>query len=316
MKNLCPVKAKCLIFVLFSFLVSALAVSAQNMFRKVSDFDGDGKADFAVTRNTGGFKNWWILQSTGGVKVVQFGLPTDQNIGGDYDGDGKADIAVFRDTSSFPPQYTFYFLESATNTFNYKVFTAFANFGSRIAHQDYNGDGKTDAAINLGEFGLITNLNVLYSGAGNAGFSTQIPAGEVPFRIGDTDGDGRAEKAHYKLSNNLVTITNLATNATQSLAFGQSGDQYQMADFDGDGKGDLTVWRQTSGVWWWIRSSDNTIRAAQWGANGDTPVPADYDGDGKTDLAIWRSGVYWILGSQNGVNVVSWGTSTDTAVQF
>ena len=32
------------------FVVFVSIASAQNMFRKVNDFDGDGKADFAITR--------------------------------------------------------------------------------------------------------------------------------------------------------------------------------------------------------------------------------------------------------------------------
>ena len=49
--------------VFFCGLVSIFFTSAacgQNMFRKVNYFDGDGKADFAVTRNIDGFKFWYI----------------------------------------------------------------------------------------------------------------------------------------------------------------------------------------------------------------------------------------------------------------
>ena len=45
-------------------------LSAQNMFRKASDFDGDGKADFAVTRNVGALKYWWIWQTTAGQLAI------------------------------------------------------------------------------------------------------------------------------------------------------------------------------------------------------------------------------------------------------
>src|SRR5215203_610426 len=111
--------------------VFAAGVSAQNMFRKVSDFDGDGKADFAITRNVGGLKYWWIWQTTDGQRVIHWGVDFDQRAASDYDGDGKTDIAVFREPTSFPPVYTFYILESRTNTLSYKSFTTIANFGSR-----------------------------------------------------------------------------------------------------------------------------------------------------------------------------------------
>ncbi len=298
-----------------AFIVNA-QVTPSNMFRKVSDFDGDGRADYAVTRNENGNKIWYVWQSRDGFRVFHWGLGTDTNVAGDYDGDGKTDFAVYREPGTFPPTYIFHILETQSNTYTQKTFTTFANFGTSLAHQDYNGDGRVDAALQTGEFGLITQLNVLYSGI-SGGFGTSIPPRELPIRIGDMDGDGRAEKAHYHINSNVVTITNLVTNTTRSIQFGISGDQYQMADFDGDGIGDLTVFRR--GVWWWIRSSDNVVNVAQWGVNGDTPVPADYDGDGKTDLAIWRSGaqsVFWVLGSQDGIQVFPWGISNDQPVRF
>ena len=55
-------KDNCLrkLFVIFSLAVVSIvltsSVAAQNMFRKVNDFDGDGRADYAVTRNENGYK--------------------------------------------------------------------------------------------------------------------------------------------------------------------------------------------------------------------------------------------------------------------
>jgi len=66
------------------------------MFRKDSDFDGDGKADFAITRNVGGLKYWWIWQTTDGQRVIHWGVNFDQRAASDYDGDGKTDLAIWR----------------------------------------------------------------------------------------------------------------------------------------------------------------------------------------------------------------------------
>jgi FG-GAP-like repeat len=58
------------------------------------DYDGDGKADFAV--RDGG--NWVILKSSNGaIQTTNWGLVTDKAVHNDYDADGKVDIGVFRD---------------------------------------------------------------------------------------------------------------------------------------------------------------------------------------------------------------------------
>src|SRR5262249_49676693 len=61
-----------------------------------ADYDGDGKADFAVYRSTTG--EWWIRRSSdnGVTYVVWGGLPGDRPVPADYDADGKADITIYR----------------------------------------------------------------------------------------------------------------------------------------------------------------------------------------------------------------------------
>lgn len=106
--------------ILFLFLAS-LTASAQSMFDKVNDFDGDGKADYAITRNENGQKIWHLLRSTAGYAGVAWGLPDDFVTAGDYDGDGKTDLAIYRPAS---PQSTYWVLGSTAG---------FSGFGFGIA---------------------------------------------------------------------------------------------------------------------------------------------------------------------------------------
>lgn len=72
-------KVSGVLLVILVFLASVFETRAQNMFRKAGDFDGDGKADFAVTRNADGLKYWWILQTNAGAKVAQWGISGDRD---------------------------------------------------------------------------------------------------------------------------------------------------------------------------------------------------------------------------------------------
>ncbi len=315
-----------LLGITFIIIVLATTGFSQNMFRKMNDFDGDGKTDFAVTRREGDSKVWYILQSRDGFRAFQWGTYNDVNVSGDYDGDGKTDIAIFR-TENFPNPTRvpgFWIWSSASNAYTRIDFPGFFRVNYPVP-QDYNGDGKTDLALWMGDVqeppgSVSTNVYGKYSGT-NEDITFRIPPYSSPLRLGDMTGDGRADNVYsFSQSNNRgVNISDIATGATRFVAFGITGDRFIPGDFDGDGIGDLAIWRSSDGNWWWLRSSDNTVRVVNWGASGDTPVPGDYDGDGITDLAIWRrlsgQGYYWVYGSQNGISVVPWGISTDTIVE-
>ncbi|MEZ5427176.1 MAG: S8 family serine peptidase [Pyrinomonadaceae bacterium] len=150
------------------------------------DFDGDGLADFAVTRQEGGKLVWYVAQTTGGFRIEQFGNATDKALRGDYDGDGRADLAVYRPETDSPAN-TFFVLKSSDGGLLATQFGISAT--DRIVPADYDGDGKTDFAVWRETDGVWHYLKS--SDGSYQAFQFGSP-GDLP-TPGDYDGDGRTD---------------------------------------------------------------------------------------------------------------------------
>ena len=300
--------------VLMVLLASCVSVVAQSMFRKVNDFDGDGRADFAVTRNEGGLKIWYILQTTAGFRRVHWGT-NDVNAPGDYDGDGKTDLAIMR--RSAVNTCDFHVLRSLDSGYDITPLPVFFESACGAMQQDYDGDGKTDP-LNK-DNGVAGNVSYRLSSTGENG-SFSSPALDPGVKVGDTDGNGRAEFASVNFNTRVVTFRHIAGGNTFTRVFGLTNDVFVPADFDGDSIGDLAIFRPSTGDWWWIRSSDGVANVAHWGLQGDIPVPADYDNDGKTDHAVYRpgspNGIYYVNGSVTGFQALVWGIPGDSVIRY
>jgi hypothetical protein len=107
------------------------------------DWDGDGKWDFGIARDSGsGPLNYWRLLSNGTVlPVVAFGTTADFTVPGDYDGDHKTDIATVRETGG---PISWQFVRSSDNSIGGVTWGTGNDFP---VQGDYDGDGKTDVAI-------------------------------------------------------------------------------------------------------------------------------------------------------------------------
>lgn len=136
-----------------------------------ADYDGDGKADYAVYREAGGV--WYILQSSNSqLRAQQFGLGNFQDLPEprDYDGDRKTDLGVFRKSNG-----TWYLLKSAEG------FTG-VQFGISTdtpVPADYDGDGKADIAVFRGGDWYLLRTQAGF-GAVRFGLSGDVPVPAVP----------------------------------------------------------------------------------------------------------------------------------------
>ena len=293
------------------------------------DYDGDGKTDATIVRNTGGGASgamtWYTRNSaTGNVTGTPFGIASDSFLSGDFDGDGKADIAVWRSGA----QGYFYILQSGTNTFRFDAFGQTGDDPRMVG--DYDGDGKTDPAIYRGGANAGSPSLWAYraSGGSNAGQIVVVQWGQngdfpVP---GDYDGDGRNDFVVQRNGGGGRAIFYLqqTTAGFAGISFGTPTDVIVPGYYDNDCKTDIAVVRASGGVInWYIRNSTNgALQAYQFGASAtDYPTQGDYDGDGAIDVSVWRpsatagaTSFFWRRSMDGALGFQQWGQNGDYPV--
>jgi subtilisin-like proprotein convertase family protein len=295
----------------------------------VLDYDGDGKTDPTVVRNTGGGSGGqvtWFIQNSGGAPAsttTPWGISTDFFVSGDFDGDNKSDICVYRPSAPFNSY--FYILQSSTNTLRFDQFGQTGDDPTVVG--DYDGDGKDDPAVFRGGASAGMPSFWYYRSSVNGQIiGTQWGQnGDFP-APGDYDGDGKNDFVIQRNngSGQGLFFFNNSTSSPAPILFGTSSDLILPGDYDGDLKTDLAVARGSGGqILWSVRSSSTgTFTTQPWGLSAsDFPAQGDYDGDGKTDIAIWRPNAdtslnfYHILRSSNGAaQVIEWGQQGDYPV--
>lgn len=293
------------------------------------DFDGDGRTDKVVVRNTGGGANgqvtWIGHRSMDGTFFgSDWGLASDTFAPADYDGDNRADIAVFRQNTG-----VWYILNSATGTVST---IPFGEGGDSIAQGDWDGDGHAEVAVYRAGASAGEQSYFFYRGSLNNpnGDITYIPWGQNGDfgAAGDLDGDGRND-AFVQRNNGggqARFYVYYANGTMQTFIFGSPTDFIAPGDYDGDSLDDIAIVRAEAGQWkWYLRpSATGAVSVAPYAIFGlsstDFIVQGDYDGDGATDVAVWRPNAdptqnffYW-LGSNSGLDFFEWGQQGDYPV--
>jgi hypothetical protein len=262
-----------------------------------ADFNGDGRADMAVSSdtpdkvviflNTGsGSFGAGVAYQTGG------GTGPDDLAAADVDGDGDVDIAV-----------TLHNVNAVRILVNNGtgVFTLGASVGTGanpigIDSGDLNGDGRPDFAVANRDG---NSVNVLLNQGGT--FAATTYAVNLDVRgvgIGDMDGDGDLDiAASNHDSRNVSTLLNNGAGAFTrgpDLAVGASvrPEALRVADLNGDGRADIAVAVTGNGqnfLTVFLRQGAGFAGPFHYSTGGANPAHlavADLDCDGDVDVAV------------------------------
>ena len=283
-------------FVLLLFSMSA-AIEPASAAGSPHDYDGDGRAEFALYASGSG--GWHILRSSSFSAVnVQFGWDESRPAPGDYDGDGCADPAVYHEETG-----CWYVLLSGSG---YALASLqFGASGYRPVSGDYDGDGRSDAALFHRDTGT---WYILRSSTWTVSI-LQFGAAAMRPLSGDYDGDGKSDLALYERDTGTWYVLNSASWSLAMAQFGSIAARPTPADYDGDGKTDLAVFERAAGSWYIFESASGLLKTMQFGSTTSRPAPADYDGDGKSDIAVFdRESGEW--------NVAASGSAELWSLQF
>ena len=237
-----------------------------------NDFDGDGRTDVAVWRNSTGI--FYVFKSgTNTVQSFQFGLTGDNpNISQDFDGDNKADFAVTRAQNGL----LIWYIQGSNTGFRS---VQFGNATDRALRGDYDGDGKADLAVYRPSTDAPANTFFVQRSSNNTTLVQPFGISTIDKTVpADYDGDGKTDIAVWRSTDGVWHYLKSSNGSYNAFAFGLTGDLPTPGDYDGDGKADFAVWRaganpNLNGIFY-VQRSTSGFTAFAWG-NSTMKIPAN-----------------------------------------